>query len=280
MIPLRPARRSLSGAGVLLAVLTLQGCATSFFVPPTGPGEPAADGVARWAALTTSCRGLRAYHAQLHLSGRVAGRGFPTLAAGVAVTRAGAIAFEARLSGPVFLLGGTRDQATLLLTRDRRSVTGPAAALVEALSGVALGPDRLLAVLSGCVAADPVAISASAFDGGAVTRIELRSGDVAFLGREAGHDVVRAGAFDQVRVTYGRLLASGYPQRIDLRTAPGREPEVSLSLRVDSATVDPVLPASIFDVAVPAGTQPMSLEDLRASGPLGDTRRANPLPSS
>ncbi len=140
---------------VLLAAGGAAACAAHRFSLPAGPPGPVADAAAIWAAATRRCRNVERYQAELHLSGRVNGARVPGLTVGLALDGQGHIAVEARVAGSsVFLLAGTAARATLLLRNDHRVVTGPAADIVEALVGAPLGPARLEAVLSGCVATD------------------------------------------------------------------------------------------------------------------------------
>jgi hypothetical protein len=249
-------------------------CATTRFAPPEGAAAPAPDGAARWSDATRACAAVTGYHAQLRLSGRLAGHGMPGITVGLALTRDGRIGLEARAGGPsLFVLGGRADDATLALTSDRRLVTAPAADIVDALVGVALGPARLLAVMTGCVSPDLQVADVRAYEAGATMAVRLASGDVAYLVRGTSGMVVRAGAFDGVQVEYRDRFASGWPRRIEIRTEAGRVPAVSLSMRIESVEIDPTLADSVFVVARPSGWAPLSIGELRASGPLGDSRR-------
>jgi hypothetical protein len=240
-------------------------CAGRLLVRPSGVGAPAPDGAAHWAAVVGACRNVRTYRARLGLSGTVANRhipGFASAVLGLAVTTAGEVGLEARVSGqPVFTMAGTADRARLFLVDDQRVVDAPADAIVDALIGVPIGPARLLAVLAGCVSTRDVMDEAARY--GDVLRVV--SGDTrVFL--EDGDGVWRARAGDApgLRVDY-QAMEHGRPHRIALRSAPGAEPRVSIVLRVDEAEINRPLPASIFTVRVPETATPMSIEELRAS---------------
>jgi hypothetical protein len=190
---------------------------------------------------------------------------------GVAVTADGQIGLEARVAGPpLFSLAGRAGEATLVLPQDRRFVVAPAGQIVDALIGVPLGPGRLLAILSGCVS--PAARFAEAAEYAGVTAVHLVGGDVLYLTHEGGRSDLRAGVFDDVTVEY-RQRQAGWPAQIVIRTAPGRTPSVSLALRVDALDRDTTLPDSTFEIARPAGATLMSVDELRASGPFGDSTR-------
>ena len=263
------ARRALALASAVAGISA--GCASGGFVPPAGPSQPAPAASVAFAEATRACAAVRTIRAQLRLSGRVSGRRVPGVTVGVAVTADGQIGLEARVAGPpLFSLAGRSGEATLVLPQDRRVVVAPAGQIVDALIGVPLGPDRLLAILSGCVAPD--ARFADAVTYAAVTAVHLNGGDVVYLTREGGRTDLRAGVFDDVTVEY-RQRQDGWPRQIVIRTAPGRKPAVSLSLRVDALERDTALPASVFEISRPAGGTPMSVEELRAYGPFGDSTR-------
>jgi len=198
--------------------------------------------------------------------GRQRIRGLAGATLDVAVTAAGQIGLEARVSSQlVFKLGGSATRADLLI--EGRVVTARADEIVEALIGMKVGPERLLAILTGCVSA-----------AGSVDRAQ-RLGDIleittsdatVFLARRAGAWVPRAGAFGELQVDY-RALDQSFPRDLQLSTRPGHVPPVSLSLKVRSFEVNPALGPEAFTVVIPEGTGTMSLAELRESGPLGST---------
>jgi hypothetical protein len=242
-------------------------CAGRLLVRPSGPGAAAPDAAARWAAAVGACRTVRTYRARIGLSGTVANRripGFASAVLGLAVTAAGEIGLEARVSGqPVFTMAGTADRARLLLVEDQRVVDATPEAIVDALIGVPLGPARLLAVLAGCVSTTDAVGESSRY--GDLLRVATGDATV-FLAERDGVWRVRAGDAPGLRVDY-QDVEHGQPRRIALRSEPGAEPRVSIVLRVEEAEVNRPLPASIFTVRVPDTAIPMSIEELRASGP-------------
>lgn len=233
---------------------------------PSGLGAAAPDGAARWAAVVDACRNVRTYRARLGLSGTVANRhipGFASAVLGLAVTSAGEIGLEARVSGQlVFTMAGTADHARLFLVEDQRVVDAPADTIVDALIGVPIGPARLLAVLAGCVSTSDAMTEAARY--GDVLRVV--SGDTTvFLEDRNGAWAVRAGDAPGLQVDY-QAVDSGRPSRLALRSIPGADPRVSIVLHVDDAEINRPLPASVFSVRVPDTATPMSIEELRASG--------------
>jgi hypothetical protein len=65
-------------------------------------------------------------------------------------------------------------------------------------------------------------------------------------------------------VDYAEHL-NGLPRRVRIRTADGG---VDLTARVNDLSVNVTLEAAAFTVAVGAGVTPMTLDELKAVGPL------------
>jgi len=182
-------------------------------------------------------------------------------------TRDGRIGLDARWSGSaVFVLGGDANQARLVLPRDRRVIEAPAAAILDALVGVSWDPARLMAVLSGCVAADPQVRDAVEFPDGTLA-VHLSGDDVAYVVRTNGRRTVRAAESGGLGVAY-RWAVEEWPAEIVIQSETGRTPSVSLTLRVEAAVANPTPDASAFTVTVPQGAEPMSITELRSAGPM------------
>ena len=257
---------------VLLLAVLLPACATHVFVPPSGPGEPAPEAEAAWTQATRQCLGAVTYSAQLHVSGRVGTSHLNRTVVG-ALTVLDHILLELREFGQLgFRLAGEGAAATLLLPRDNRVVTARADEIVEALTGLKLGPKQLLAIVSGCITTSPQMTGARRFadllavDAGKAT-LYLRLRDGAWQ--------VSAGIVDGLIVEYLEI-AGGYPRRLSLVTETGRTPAVALTIDLDQLNVNITMPPSAFVVVVPASAAPMTLEELRTIGPL----RAEPIRKS
>ncbi len=210
--------------------------------------------------------------AQLRLSGHVGSQRIPGLIVGVIATRANEIGLEARVSGSaLFVLGGRGGEATLVLPQERRVVVSSASAILDALVGVAWEPSRLMAVLAGCVAQDAPVQGAREYNDGTLA-VDLADGDLAYLSRSGDQRVVQAGRSGGLRVAY-RRGAGPWPTEVRIASDPGQTPDVVLVLRVDALVPNPSLDARAFTVAVPAGSEAMSVQQLRDGGPLGDSAR-------
>src|SRR3954465_14243493 len=155
-------RATLTSLGLCAVTLLAISCGGKRVTLPAGPGTPSSDAVAAYAEAARDCRGVQSLSASLSLSGRA---GSTKLAARIDAGFAAPgrlrlegyprIAFGGR---PFFILVADGADTTLVLTRDNRVLRGAApSAIIEALTGIALGPDELRALTAGCgfAAAEP-----------------------------------------------------------------------------------------------------------------------------
>ena len=258
----RASRTSACVAG--LAVWTAaSGCASARFVPPTAAPVARADGRAVWAEATRACAGAQAFAGDVRASGRVAGQRVSGLRLAMALGRPGRAALEARVSSTLlFALRGTEADATLVLFQDRRVVNASAGDLMDALIGVPLGPERLMAVLTGCVSfAEPE----DAQGVGEFVRVRTQDATV-YVRAVSGGWRARAGAFDGLTVDY-QYDGGDFPSRVRLTSDPGRSPAIDLALTLASFDTNPRDPA-VFLPRVPVGFDRGSLDWVRENGPL------------
>lgn len=220
-----------------------------------------------WQQIAAPCLGVKTLTAELGLSGRA---GETRLRGRV---QAGFARGSMRLEGvapfgqPVFILAAAPSRATLLLPRDERVVrTADAADILDALVGVRLGSDRLLPVLAGC-ALRSVPTAATAH--GDVTKFVFADGAVYVRTRGPQSRVVAADV-PPFLVEYLDAAASGpWPRRVRLSRALQGEERVDVTIDISQVETNLTLPPEAFTVDVPPGAAPMSLAELRASGPLG-----------
>jgi hypothetical protein len=247
----------------------LSACAPHLFVPPVGPGEPFPEATQAWTDATRTCRGASTYQAEIHVRGKVERESLSATIHGL-VTRADQISLRVPVifGPPAFVLGGTADSATLWLPRDERVLTARADEILEALTGLRLGPRALLAVLDGCVA-QAEAITASARYGplGAITTDDGRM----FLEQRDGRWRITRGLAAGLIVEYSDL-GPDWPRALRITTEAGHTPAVSLSMTIDQMDVNLPHEAKDFAVNVPASAAPMTLADLRAAGPLREKK--------
>lgn len=263
------------GARVAVAAIVAPLLAAScgrraLFVPPVSTGVPAADAQAIWTPIATGCRATTAYRGAFGLTGQVGDRRIRGLASArlnTALSSAGDIGLEATVSGQlVFRLGGNADNAVLLLRDPVRTVAARPDDILESLIGVKVGPERLLAIVAGCVTRDDVVGRAFRHD----RLLEIVAGDVTVYLEPAGASWrVRAGRFDDVLVDYGAIV-DGTPRDVRIQSAAAGRPAVSLDLRVQVVQTNATLDAALFRVNVPDDAAPISLDELRRTGPLGE----------
>lgn len=260
----------------LATVLALSACAAR--TPPRPAGTPGPDptAIAAFTTATASCRGFRSLTGELSLSGRAAGerirgRVIAGLESGGSVRLEGVAPF----GPPIFILAGKGELATLLLPREHRVLKDTAvSALLERLTGLALGADDLRLMVSGCLVDNAVPIEGKRWPGGwqAVT---LAPDRVAYLRLLQGQPVVVAADYGPWHLDYSAHL-SGYPRVLRVRRlrqgfgAQGREGEAitDVTARVGELEVNTAINPLAFTLEVPADADPMTLDELRSVAPL------------
>ena len=93
-----------------------------------------------------------------------------------------------------------------------------------------------------------------------------------FLRHDAGGWRVAAAATGSLIVEY-RQFEGPWPSQVRINSAPGRTPQIDVSFdaqpdRDQSAPLEP----SVFSLAVPADAVPLTLQQLRDAGPLGEKK--------
>ncbi len=239
---------------------------------PAGPGEAAPGYQAAFAQATASCRGVRVLTAEVSASGTV-GRQHLRARLLAGLERPDGLRLEAvaPFGQPAFILVARGGRATLLLPRDGRVLRdADPAAVLQALAGVTLSPADLLAALSGCGVSDPTPVSGRAY-GRDWLRVTVRNGSEVYLHREQGAWRIASAL---PAIAGGRRLRVDYRRYQDDRPVDVRltVPAAGVDLRLQLSQVDLNVPLNAdraFHVDVPAGTEPMTLEELRQASPLG-----------
>lgn len=273
--------RRLAVAALVLAA----GCAPAVRHLPAGAGEPAPAGSATLAQATTACRGVHVITAEIAVSGKVAGRRLRgRLLAGVAAPDSLRLEAEAPFGQPIFVLVARGGHGSLLLPRDGRVLTdAQPAALMDALAGVSLSPADLLAILSGCGVEPPPAGAFTAF-GRDWLRAGGPDGAVVYLHRDdEGWRLVAAeqpqpdgrtlrvdySDFSQDRPASIRLVLPAPGANASGGEAPGAVKNVDLTLQLSQVDINTTLGAEAFEVKIPDGATPITLDELKANGLLG-----------
>jgi hypothetical protein len=243
-------------------------CGPTRITLPTDTGTPLADLQAVHDSVSRACRGARTLTAELGLSGhagatRLRGR----VVAGFERPASMRLEGVAPFGPPAFILVARGDDATLLLPRDERVVRGASARdVLGALTGVALAPADLHAMLTGCVVPDPAPRSGRVHSNGWAS-IDLDGNATLYLAGVNGVWQPRAATRQGWDVQYS-MWQGDFPRAVVLRSMGGLD--VELSATVGQLETNVPLEAAAFTVAVPPGTQPLTLAELREAGPLRD----------
>ena len=257
-----------------VAGLSTASCGAALMKLPAGPGSPAADARDALSQATDVCRTINTFAAEASVSGSAGGRGLRArLNIGLQApdsTRLEAIGPFAR---PLFTLAGRGESASLLLHDDNRILQdGRPAAVLEALTGVALGAAELRGALTGCASNE--AATGEARQLGDDWRTVQQAATTIYLRRDprtAPWQLVaavhRPADRPEWRAEY-RDFADGLPQRIRLVSSAADRFDLRLSL--SGIELNTPLPAAAFEVRIPSSAQPITLEELRQAGPLRD----------
>ena len=248
-------------------------CGAKRFTIPAGPGTPFPDYRAVFEQATAECRGVKTIRATLSLSGR-AGQTRLRGRVDAGLAAPGDVRLEGRapFGRPVFILVARHDAgATLVLPRDNRVLrNAPPAAIVEALAGVALDPEEMRVVLAGCGLRDGNPSEGRAYGKNLVAI--AAGGTTHFLRRASGRWHLAASTRGPLTVEYQDFL-SGRPRTIKMRTAPAAaETMTDLTVKLTDVDLNVPLEPDVFKVDVPTDADPLTLDELRRAGPLGEPR--------
>lgn len=249
---------------VCWALAIAAACAPRRPTLPTGAGEPFPGFEAVYEEAVRECRGARSVLAELGLSGRAGDtklRG--RINAGLA--EPDALRLEGVAFGrPVFILAARNGRATLLLNREDRVVrNAPPEAIVQALTGVALTPPELLAIVAGCGLGAGVPSNGRAF-GSEWVAVDAAGGRT-YLRRQDGRWRVAAAVRGELMTLYADFT-SGLPATVHLRAGTVAD----LTLRVSQLEINTTIDSKAFEIQVPGDALPLSVEELRRAGPLGE----------
>ena len=261
---------------ISLILLTFARCAPGRIALPDGPGQPFPDYASVFAEATERCRRVRTLEAELAVSGytggsRLRGRVLAGLAEPESVRLVGVAPFGQ--SG--FVLVARPNDATLLLPREGRVLTGePASAILEALAGVALGPDDLRSVLTGCVVPNPEPVMGRAY-GDEWVAVDLRGGATAYLRAVDGEHRVVVGVRGALSLEY-RNFVGQIPRRVRLLSSDSGgvdvPPDTDLTVTMSQVQMNVTLGPEVFSLEIPVDALPLTLEELRRAGPLSEAR--------
>ena len=260
----------------LAGLIFLSACAAR--TPPRPAGAPLSDSsaVTAFEQATALCRGFRSIEGELALSGRaggerVRGRVLTGLEAGGAVRLEGVAPFGA----PFFILAGRAERATLVLPRERRVLRDtPVAAVLERLTGLALGADDLRLIVSGCLVDQAKPGDGRRWPGSDWQAVTLAPERVAYIRMQQGTPVVVAADYGPWHVDYSGHQG-GYPRVVRVRSArASTDPAaiVDITARVEQLSVNTSINPRAWQVEVPSDADPMTLDELRSIAPLAERK--------
>jgi hypothetical protein len=261
-----PPRHALFCIFHLAFCIVSSGCAANRVTLPADSGAPLPDFAAIHSELSRACTGIRTLTAELSLSGR-AGEEKLRGRVHAGFERPASMRLEgvAPFGPPAFILVARGGEATLLLPRDERVVRDAKPdEILGALTGVSLAPADLQAILTGCVVPSPRA-TAGRLHGNGWASIDLEGGATVYAARQGQGWQLRAARRGPWQVSY-TMGTSTVPASVALHAdMPVR---VDLSAAIDQAETNVDLEASAFSVNVPQDAKPLSVDTLRANGPL------------
>jgi len=272
------------------------GCAAPLVKLPAGPGTPASDAADALTDAIAACRAVSTLSAEVGVGGSVGGRRVRgSLLVGVAPPASARIEAVAPAGQPIFIFVANGDDATLLLPRDNRVLLhGRPDAVLEAVAGPPLDAVELRETLTGCVL--PAGGATGRQLGGDWRVVSVGSTDV-YLHRNAqlarwqlvakvhhgsplrpkadatgGPGGVRLQPDPQANGDWRAEYAEfdgGLARAIRLASVDGKR--FDLRLRLSQVEVNAPLGPEVFRVQIPPDADPITLEELRRSGPLGTT---------
>jgi hypothetical protein len=245
-------------------------CAKPHINLPTDTGTPLPDFRTIHMQISSACAGVRTLTAEIGMSGRAGRQKLRgRVVAGFARPASMRLEGVAPFGPPAFILVARGMNATLLLPRDEPRVLRGAQPqdILGALTGVALAPADLQAILTGCVVPAPQATEARRHANGWAS-IDLSGGATLYL-QPAGQNMwsLRAAKRDGWQIEYP-VWSGNFPQTVRLQsTQPNVNVDLTASLSQIETNKD--LEDAAFNVNVPPDADPITLDELRSAGPLG-----------
>ena len=236
------------------------------YAPPVGPSTPSPESALAVDQAVAACRAVHNASATLRVSMRL-GRGHSSsIDVSALVTSAGQIRL---MDAKIFVLAGTADRAQLWWRPENRVVTAPTADIVDALVQIKITPQRLLAIMSGCIATSFTPTTLLRI--GPQVRADTPDSRL-YLGRRDGRWRIVAGEGGGLIVDYPGAFRGDWPAEWRAARADATHTPLILDAVVeDAAFDDPAVgrdPAA-FQLQDTPGAVPMSLDDLRAAGIFG-----------
>ena len=245
--------------------------ASRYIEIPNGDSTPLTDYGKIWNAASASCRNVQSMELTVVFGGHVGETRLRRTRTRTAVSRPGSLRLEglAPFGAPLFVFVARPGEATLVLPRARQVVRGaPPRDLLFALAGLALEPDDVHALLTGCLVPEGgVAIAARAY-GNEWVAVDLEGGATAYLRQFDGDSVITIGTRDDVIVEYAEHVR-GLPRRFRIKAGTALS-RTELSVNLSRTNINTTLDPDAFLVSVPDTFAAITLEELRGSSPIAD----------
>jgi len=257
-------------------------CATAAsFQVPEGPWtrDPSAPGI--FDGASASCRGVRTLTAEIGVRGHAG----PSKVRGRVIAgfeRGGSLRLEspAPFGAPIFILVARANRAVLWLPRDRRVLRdAPVEEVLEAIAGLRRTSDDLLALVSGCLTVAGTTEVAGRRSSRGWLMVDLADATRAFLTRDGQAWRIAAGRRDATdalgswSVSYADFSLN-FPASISVwqDVGPAGQPgsSAALTLQVSQLETNVPIDSRAFELAVPPDAAPLTIDELRQSGPLAD----------
>jgi hypothetical protein len=262
----------------LILALAAVSCGAPLMKLPSGPGGPAADAAAVVAQATSACRAVNTFTAEVAVAGSVEHRRLRgRISAGFAAPAAVRLEALAPFGQPVFVLVADATDASVLLPRDRRVLEhGRPDAVLEAIAGVPRGAAELRLTLTGC-APDEIRLPTARALGDDWRMVDAGQ-DTVYLRREQASRTWRLVAAARNLEHGGRRwiaeyrdFQNGLPRSIRIVSADSPAgPRYDLRLSLSQLEVNVALGPDVFRLQQAETATPISLEELRRAGPLGE----------
>lgn len=243
----------------------LAACGPRRVALPSGDGTPSPEAVTAYDDAVKECRGWRTMEVTLGLSGRAgATRLRGSIDAGFEAPEKVRLEMRAPIGRAIFILAAAGPDAILYLPRDNQVLRGARAAdVVEALVGLPVSGAELRSIVSGCGFGAGQAANGRAYEGSWLA-VEA-GGAVNYLQQVEGRWRVAAATRRGLTVHYSEFAAG---RATVIRLQEPRS-QADVTARLSDVNINVTLQPAVFDVDVPAGAEPVTLEELRRAGPLG-----------
>lgn len=260
---------SIARAAVLVCIALAAGaaCRPRALTLPAGGGTPFPEAGGAYEAAVQGCRAVQTFEGTLALSGRAGSQGLRgNVDAGFEAPASARLEMRGPIGRPIFILAANGSGAVLYLPRDNRVLRhAQPAAIVEALVGLPIDAADLRAIVSGCGFGAEEPEGGRAFPGDWAA---VETGDATtFLRRVGGRWLLAGATRPPLSLQYADFGVTGRPATLRLR-AEGRSP-ADVTVRLSDVTINLPLAPGVFEVRVPPGTEPLTIEELRRAGPLG-----------